>query len=374
MMNRWFRILMVVVFAGMLVSCAGGTIENTVSVGAQTAPTAESAPDQAGSQEQATLTVMTHDSFAVSEEIIRQFEQENNVKINFLESGDSGSAVNRAILSKEAPMADILYGVDNTFLSRAIEAGIFETYASPALEDIPQAFKLDPQNTALPVDYGDVCINFDRAYFSDQALPVPATLQDLLKPEYKGLLVVENPATSSPGMAFLLSTIAEFGEDGYLEYWQQLRDNGLVVVNDWETAYYTNFSGSSGQGPQPMAVSYGSSPVAEVVFAEKPLDEAPTASIVGKNTCFRQVEFVGILKGTRHRALAEKFIDYMLSKPFQEDLPLQMFVFPVSSQAQLPEAFVKHSQISEEPAMLDPQLIADNRDVWIQAWTDTVLR
>ena len=321
-----------------------------------------------------TLTVMTHDSFAVSEELIRQFEQENNVKLVFAKSGDTGAAVNLAVLSKDAPRADVFYGVDNTFLSRALEAGIFEPYASPLLADIPAGFKLDPANGALPVDYGDVCINYDKAYFAGKGLAVPASLDDLLKPEYRGLLVTENPATSSPGLAFLMATIAQYGPDKYLDFWKGMVDNGLVVASDWETAYYTNFSGSSGKGAQPMVVSYGSSPAAEVVFADPPREDAPTASIVGDNACFRQIEFVGILKGTQQRALAEKFVDFMLGTAFQEDMPLQMFVFPVNSQAQLPEVFANNVQIPAKPATLDPAQIDANREAWINAWTEVVLK
>lgn len=320
------------------------------------------------------LKLLTHDSFAASEEVIRAFEQENNVKLTFLPSGDTGSALNQAILTKNAPLADVFYGVDNTFLSRALSEDIFEPYNSPLLAQIEDAFKLDPQNRALPVDYGDVCINYDKAYFAEKGLPVPQNLADLLKPEYRGLLVVENPSTSSPGLAFLMATVAAFGEDGYLDFWRQLKDNGVVVVNDWETAYYTNFSASSGRGPQPMVVSYGSSPPAEVIFAEQPLEDAPTASLVGDGMCFRQIEFVGILKGTKQRALAEKFVDFMLDVRFQEDLPLQMFVFPVNRNAQLPEEFVRYAQIPAKPATLDPALIAEKREAWIEAWTQTVLR
>jgi len=327
-----------------------------------------------GPREPATLTVMTHDSFAASEEVIRAFEQENNVKVTFLASGDTGTALNKAILSKDAPLADVFYGVDNTFLSRALEADIFEPYESPALKEIPAEFQLDPQHRALPVDYGDVCINYDKAYFAQRNLPIPQSLEDLTRPQYRGLLVVENPATSSPGLAFLLATVAHFGDPGYLDFWRALRANDVVVAPDWETAYYTHFSGSSGRGPQPMVVSYGSSPPAEVIFAEQPLEDAPTASLVGPGMCFRQIEFVGILKGTKHRALARKFVDFMLSVRFQEDMPLQMFVFPVHPAAKLPEAFVRYAQIPDQPATLDPALIAANREKWIQAWTEVVLR
>jgi thiamine transport system substrate-binding protein len=321
-----------------------------------------------------TLTVMTHDSFSISEVIVRQFEEANHAKVVFIKGGDAGAVLNRAILSKDSPQADVLYGVDNTFLSRALNEGIFEVYASPLLEQIAEEYKMDNQNRALPVDYGDVCINYDKDYFAEGKLIVPQILQDLTKPEYKGLLVVENPATSSPGLAFLLATIAEFGPDGYLQYWKELRQNGVEVVNGWETAYYTNFSASSGKGAQPMVVSYATSPAAEVVFASTPLIESPTASILGVNTCFRQVEFVGILQGTKQRSLAEKLIDYMLSVPFQEDIPGQMFVYPVNSQAKLPDVFVKYAQAPEQPARMDMAEISRNRDTWIQAWTETVLR
>lgn len=321
-----------------------------------------------------TLTIMTHDSFAVSQEVVAKFEQSNNAKLIFVPSGDAGAALNKAILSKDAPLADVFYGVDNTFLSRALEADIFAAYDSPALADIPAEFQLDAQKRALPVDYGDVCINYDKAYFADKNLSVPQSLEDLTKPEYKGLLAVENPATSSPGLAFLLATIKHFGETGYLDYWTQLRDNGLVVTDGWETAYYTNFSGSSGKGPQPMVVSYATSPAAEFLFADPPVAEAPTASILGPDTCFRQIEFVGILKGTAHPDLAQKFVDFMLSADFQNDMPMQMFVLPVSTKAILPDAFIQYADTGSASTSLDPASIANNREAWIKAWTETVVR
>lgn len=319
----------------------------------------------------ATLTVMTHDSFAISEDVVTAFEQENNVDVVFLASGDTGTMLNKAVLAKDAPLADVMFGVDNTFLSRALEADIFDAYQSPALSDVPSEFVLDSSYRALPVDYGDVCINYDKKYFEENNLAVPASFEDLAKPEYNGLLVVQNPATSSPGLAFMLATRAYFG-DSFLDYWQNLKDNGVVVVDSWETAYYTNFSASSGQGPQPMVVSYTSSPAAEVFFASEPLSESPTASIVASGMCFRQIEFVGILKNGQNRDLAEKFVDFMLGKQFQEDMPLNMFVYPVNQSAQLPEVFVQHAQITDQPASITFADIAANRDTWIEAWNEAM--
>ncbi len=319
-----------------------------------------------------TLTVMTHDSFSISEEVLNKFQDENGIEVQFLKSGDTGTAVNKAILAKDKPLADVFYGIDNTFLSRALEEDIFESYRSPVLSDIPEDFKLDPQNAALPVDFGDVCLNYDISYFDGHGLQPPQNLDDLLHAQYKGLLVVENPATSSPGLAFLLATISHYGDPGYLEYWEDLSANNVLVVNDWEIAYYQEFSRSGGE--HPIVVSYGSSPPFEVIYADTPIDEPPTAAVVSDGSCFRQIEFVGILKGTQNRDLAEKWIDFMLSPIFQEDIPLQMFVFPVNEKAILDETFNKYLAVPKNPAFVSPEEIAANREAWINEWTKVVLR
>lgn len=319
-----------------------------------------------------TLTVMTHDSFSASQAVIDAFEAQYGVEVRFLKSGDAGTAVNRAILARHNPLADVFYGVDNTFLSRALEEDIFEPYASPLLAMIPEAFKLDPESRALPVDYGDVCLNYDIAYLEELGLQPPQALEDLLRDDYRGLLVVENPATSSPGLAFLLATIGHFGEDSYLDYWSALVENDVLVVNDWDAAYYGEFTRYG--GTRPIVVSYGSSPPVEMIFAEDPIEEPPTAAVVADGTCFRQIEFVGILKGTENRELAEHWIDFMLSTTFQEDMPLQMFVFPVNPQAQLDPAFVDYLAVPENPVFVSPDDIAAKREAWITSWRETVLR
>jgi thiamine transport system substrate-binding protein len=322
------------------------------------------------------LTVMTHDSFSVSEEVITAFETANNIKVNFVKGGDTGATLNRLILeslSGSTPSADVFFGLDNTFLSRALDENILEPYDAPQLVQIPAEFKLDPENRALPVDYGDVCINYDKAWFEQNNLPIPTLLAELADPRYANLLVVENPSTSSPGLAFMLATIAEFGEDGWLDWWQAMKNNGILITSDWETAYYTNFSGSSGRGAQPMVVSYASSPAAEFIYAETELTESPTASLIEAGMCWRQIEFAGILKGTKNRAAAEKFIDFLLSQPFQEDVPMQMFVFPVLPEAVIPEAFQKTVETPAQPASLPPELIASQRDAWINAWINLML-
>jgi thiamine transport system substrate-binding protein len=321
---------------------------------------------------------MTHDSFAISDEVIAAFEEQHNAKVKILKAGDAGVMLSQAILSAGNPQADVLYGVDNTFLSRALAGDIFQPYASPLLGEIPDHLKLDPQNRALPVDYGDVCLNYDKAWFDEQGLAPPANLEDLTKPEYKSLTVVEDAASSSPGLAFMLATIGHFGETGdytWLDYWAGLRENDVLVASDWENAYWGSFTyGSGGEGDRPIVVSYASSPPAVVFYAEEPLEEAPTAAVTSDGSCFRQIEFVGILKGTNNRDLAEAWVDFMLDTTFQADIPLNMFMFPANDHADLPAVFVAHASVPSRPAKVDHTKIETNREAWVEAWVQTVLR
>ena len=322
------------------------------------------------------VTVMTHDSFDVSEDVVAAFQEQCNCQVRFLRSGDAGLMLNQALLSADNPLADVIYGVDNTFLSRALAGDILEPYQAPALADIPDELELDPQFRMLPVDFGDVCLNYDKAWFDEHGLAPPQGLDALTRPEYKGLTVVENPATSSPGLAFLLATVGRFGERGdydYLDYWAELRANDVLVAGGWEDAYWGSFTYAS-DGDRPIVVSYASSPPVEVYFAEEPFDTAPTGVVAADGSCFRQIEFVGILKGTENRELAERWIDFMLGTTFQEDIPLKMFVFPANSEAELPDVFARFTEIPEHPISIDPDAIEANRESWIQAWTRTVLR
>ncbi len=319
------------------------------------------------------VVLMTHDSFAISDDVLAAFEAETGVPITVLEAGDAGSMLNQAILTKDAPLADVLYGVDNTFLGRALSEELFIPYAPAALGDLDPDLiptDLDPQGHVVPIDYGDVCVNYDKSAFGED-LPPPTGLADLIEPAYRDMLVVEDPATSSPGLAFLLATVAAFGEDSampWTDYWQALVDNGVEVVPGWEQAYYGRFSGGSGEGDRPLVVSYASSPVAEVYFSE--LDEAPTGVVT--DGCFRQIEYAGILAGTDNVEIARKLIDFMVSPRFQEDIPLNMFVYPANTQARLPDVFVEFSQIPDRPSTLDPDVIDANRERWIETWTRIV--
>ena len=342
-------------------------------VACQPLPSNTSASEQA-TGEPTTLIVGSHDSFSISEDVITAFEQEHNAKIQLLELGDAGEALNKIILSKDAPLVDVFYGTDNTFLSRALASDVFEPYTSSLLDQIPDALELDPEHRLLPVDTGYVNINADRIWFEEKGIPVPSTLEDLADPQYAGLLVVLNPATSSPGLAFLLATIAHFGEDGYIAFWEGLRANDVLIVDGWSTAYYEHFTvGSGGSGDKPLVVSYTSSPPADVLYASDGRTEPASVNVSPEGGTFRQIEFVGIVAGTQHRALAEAWVDYMLDLPFQNDIPLQMFVYPANENADLPELFTAYGQIPTAPAVVAPEDIEANRESWIEAWTDTML-
>ena len=330
-------------------------------------------PGSAGS-EPVTLTLLSYDSFVISQATLDEFTAQTGIKVKTALGGDAGELVNAAVLSKGKPQGDVLWGVDNTLLSRAVKEGVFSPYVSPELGSVPDTYKsLVPGHEATPVDYGDVCINYDKKWFADKGLTPPSTLADLTKPEYKDQLVVENPATASPGLAFLLATVARYGADGWQGYWTDLRSNGVKVVSGWTEAYSTDFSGSSGKGPKPLVVSYASSPPAEIVYASDPKPtEPPTASFT--DGCFRQVEFAGVLQGTKHEQQARKLIDFMLGNTWQADLPLNMFVFPVRQGVALPEVFTKWAAVPAQPLSLPPDVIDQNRQEWIDEWTTTVLR
>ncbi len=313
------------------------------------------------------LTVLVHSSFSASTDVIASFEAEHNCTVRFLQGGDAGLTLNQAILTKHAPLADVLFGVDTTFLSRALNADIFEPYRSPALGGVRPELLLDSQGRVTPIDFGDVCLNYDRAWFAARGLQPPRDILDLVRPEYAGLLVVQHPATSSPGLAFFLTTIARFGEDEAFSFWERLKANGVLVRPGWKEAYWGDFTAAS-KGKRPIVVSYATSPAAEVHFNPN-ATEPPTAAVLTPGAAFRQVEFAGILKGTTNLDLAQQFIDFLLSPRFQEDIPLQMFMFPAVEGTRLPEVFRRWAQQAESPAWIAPERIDTGREVWLTRWT-----
>ncbi len=318
------------------------------------------------------VVLVTHDAFAISPAVKKAFEDESGLELKILKAGDAGEVVTRALLTAGNPEGDVLFGVDNNLLQRALDGDVFEAYEPPALAEVDPELTLDPEHRATPIDRGDVCLNYDKTWFSSHGLAPPRTLADLTLPRYRGLLVVQNPATSTPGLAFMLATIAKFGE-GWQSYWRKLRANDVLVVDGWEDAYYARFSGAAGsKGKRPVVVSYASSPPAEVIFRDPRPAAAPTGVVA--STCFRQIELAGVLRGARNPDGARKLVDFMLSKRFQEDIPLQMFVFPARRDATLPPEFERFAVVPKHPLELPPAEIEANRERWVDEWTDTVVR
>ncbi|MEV5474008.1 thiamine ABC transporter substrate-binding protein [Streptomyces sp. NPDC052207] len=324
-----------------------------------------------------TVTLVSHDSWAASKSVVSAFERESGYKVKVLKDGDAGQAVNKAILTKDNPQGDVFFGVDNTLLSRALDNGLFQPYEAKGLDQVEAGFQLDKdKHRVTPIDYGDICVNYDKKYFADHKLTPPASFDDLTKPAYKNLLVTENASTSSPGLGFLLGTAAEYGATGWPDYWKKLEANGVKVVDGWEQAYDQEFSGSAGGrkagGDRPLVVSYASSPPAEVVYAQPRPKTAPTGVATG--TCFRQIEFAGVLSNARNTKGAKAFVDFLIGRTFQEDMPLNMFVYPVVQGAKVPAEFTEYGPAATDAETMAPDLIAANRDQWVKSWTSLVLK
>lgn len=297
------------------------------------------------------VTLLAYDAFTPTEGIFANFTAETGARVKVVTSGDSGQLISKAILTAGNPEGDVLWGLDNTMLSRAQKADLLTSYR--------------------PVDEGDICVNADKEWFAARGIAVPSTFEDLADPTYKNLLVVQDPVASSPGLGFMLATIAHFGEPGWQQYWRDLASNGVRIVNDWTTAYTVEFSGSAGKGDRPLVVSYGSSPPAEIVFASKPIEEPPTTVI--ESTCFRQTEYVGVLRGAPNPTLGAKLVDFLLDRQFQESMPLSLFVWPVNPDAALPEVFTKWAVRPPSPLTVKPEVIAAHRDRWLNEWRDVAL-
>lgn len=312
-----------------------------------------------------TITVITHDSFDVSDGLIEQFEQEHNANVELIAGGDANAVVNRAILNAGNPEGDVLFGVDNLSFQRAVRAGVFREYESARRGDIPADIREQFGDSLLltPIDYGYVNLNFDPV-----AGDPPSTLEELTERQWRGKLVVEDPATSSPGLQFLATTIAYFGEGRWQQFWRDLRDNEVRVEQGWSDAYYTHFSIYGGD--RPLVVSYTSSPAAEFFFSEEPLTEPPTRNVI-PSPLFRQVEAAAVLDGTEHADLAGKFIDFMLSDAFQAQIPETMFVYPVIAGLELPEWW-SWADVEVETATIE--FTAEDVDRWIREWTEIMRR
>jgi thiamine transport system substrate-binding protein len=355
-------------------ACSGddSSTDGTAATTVTEAP-ATTAGDSSAPTSDVTLTLLAYDSFTPTDGIFDSFTAATGIKVEVAQAGDAGEMVSKAVLTAGNPEGDVMWGVDNTLLSRAIDADVFAPYEATGITDVPGAFvELVPNHEATPVDYGDVCVNYDVDALAADGIAPPVSLDDLTDPRFKDQLVVENPVTSSPGLAFLLATIGAKGDD-WQTYWSALKANGVKVVDDWDTAYYTDFTRAGGD--RPLVLSYASSPPVEVLYADPPLPEgAPAPTGVATGTCFRQVEFAGVLRGTAHEAEARQLVDFLLSPTFQADMPLTLFVYPANDTVALPDVFTQYATPITDAFTVAPADIDAHRQEWIDDWTTTVLR
>jgi thiamine transport system substrate-binding protein len=309
-----------------------------------------------------TVTLVTHDSWAVDKTLWADFQKTSGITVKVSMNGDAGELTNKLVLTKANPIGDIAYGVDNTFGSRALTAGVFAPYTSPDADQGPQRYQFDDTHRLTAIDVGDVCLNVDTGWYASHNLPAPASYADLTDPRYKDQTVVEDPTRSSPGLAFLLGTVKQFGADGWPGYWTKLKSNGVKVDATWEEAYTQDFSGSSGKGPRPIVVSYASSPADEIGQDGKPR----TAALL--NTCYRQVEYAGVLTGAKNPDDAKKVLDFLISQRFQQQVPGSMYVYPTRSGVSLPDSWKTAAPLPDAPAQLPAAQVDANRDKWEQQW------
>ncbi len=322
----------------------------------------DSAPDR--------LVLLAYDSFTPPETAFDLFTAETGIKVDIARGGDAGELIAKAALTAGNPEGDVLWGVDNTLLSRALDADVFDPYVS-TVHPLRGELVTAGAGAVTPVDFGDVCINIDDGVLAERNLAAPASLDDLIDPTYRGLLVVSDASTSSPGLAFVLATIDRFGEDGWADYWRALIANDVLVVSGWSDAYYTAFTRYGGD--RPLVLSYASSPPAEMIFADPPLPDgsrAPTSVMI--DSCFRQIEFAGVLRGTKHLEEARRLVDHLVSVDFQQTLPESLFVFPSNSDAELPSSFLQHAPVVTDPSTMDASRIAEGRAGWVEEWLTLV--
>jgi len=326
------------------------------------------APDPGTGERPSEVVLVTHESFSLPAKLLRRFERDSGLTLDVRSSGDVGTVTNKLVLTKDSPTGDVAFGIDNTFASRALEAGVFAD-SDVSLPPGADNFALDDGTDRLvPVDSGSVCVNIDTGWFADRDLPEPQTLDDLTDPAYAGLFVAPGAATSSPGLAFLLSTIAEYG-DGWPDYWADLMANGTKLTSGWSDAYFVDFTRGGGDGDRPIVVSYDSSPA----FTPTADGSASTTKAL-LDTCFRQVEYAGVLEGAANPEGGREVIEFLLSPEVQAALPDSMYVFPVVDGVELPAEWARFAVRPDDAYEVDPAEVADRREEWLTTWSDVTSR
>ncbi len=306
------------------------------------------------------LEIYCYDSFASEwgpgPAITAAFQEQTGIEVNLHAPGDAVTVLNQLIVEKERPVADVVIGLDNSMLSRAVEAGVLEAYKSPKLETVPEELVFDSSFFLLPYDYGHFAICYDSAALKNP----PQSLEDLTRPEYADSLVLMDPRTSSPGLGFLLWTAAVYGSQ-WEDYWKRLQPSILTITDSWSQAY-TMFTA----GEAPLVLSYGTSPVYHVEYEESQRYRAAEFS-EGHIT---QIEGMGLAAGTQRPAAAKAFIDFMLGAESQNILAMSNIMFPVNSRVELSPSFDyalrPESTVQPKAALQTPEGL----QMLVESWTE----
>lgn len=327
-----------------------------------------------------TLKILTYDIFqGYSNELIEQFVNQTGIQVEVIRTDDAGGILDQMMLTQMAPQADLMLGLDNTYLPTALEnCLLIEHNATP--ENLTQSSRdFYDGEMALPFDEGDVCLNYDEDALLASNISVPTSLWDLTEPEWNGKLAIPSPITSSPGRAFLVATYDYFTDETNAEqgnmstWWKAIADNGAIFTSGWTESYTTYYTGGYGEytegyiGGAYMTVSYCHSPGVEAFFAE---NYTHSTSLVLPKSSFHQVEYTGVIHGAAEVDAARLFIQYITSPEVNINMPIYNSMYSVIEGNDLPETngYLYHSDVVNSTSTITNEIIEQYMDEWLIEW------
>ncbi len=302
------------------------------------------------------LTIYTYDSF-VSEwgpgPIIEKiFEEKHNADVEFVAVDSAATLLNKVILEGDTSKADIVLGLDMNLFDLAEQSELFTTHN---INDINNLINLPlkwESNKFVPYNYG-----YFSFVYNEANLATPPKSMDELINSTNARIVIQDPRTSTPGLGLLTWMKALYGDQAGDE-WKKLNKKIISVTKGWTDAYYNFFMA----GEADMVLSYTTSPAAHIMFEER-YDILATTFEEGN---YITIEFAGILNNSQNKDLANKFLNFMLSKEFQSVIPSTNIMYPVTNIKDLPEAFDKLNVPNF--IQMDPKEINKNKEKWIDEW------
>lgn len=300
------------------------------------------------------LVVYTYDSLLPLVKIaLPIFEEKYGVTVEVRSYGDAGAVLSKVIAEGAKSDVDIVIGIDNILAKRALTEDIFLPYKSENADKISdESLVFDKSWRLTPYDFGSLAIVYDPEELGTLEMDGLINLTDK---KFKKNLIIQDPRTSSTGLAFLVWTYTAHKDD-FDEFWRKLKPSILTVTMGWDDAFEKFEAGEA-----PMMVSYAT----DGAYSYEYYGETKYKAIIPGNVGYGQIEGAGIVKWTDEETLAKKFIDFILSPEFQSNIPLNQWMFPVV-EVQLPKSF----EYAIEPGSLltiDPDLDVDHL---IERWVN----